>query len=170
MRSLGHGISLIFHKPPNCSSHHRPPGLLQQEITLILLSSLCSLLPEYDGVRTTLKFQEPTTPLFFIFYSSLVDTFSLLLEKKGERETLTQEKSISWLPPLWQGRVPVRLGPNSQPRHVPGPGIKPATLQLEDDAPTNSATLAKDDKLLLFHILPGYVQGHSGSLVQPVFI
>ena len=75
------------------------------------------------------------TPILF-FNPHLRTSLSLLLERENiqrereggerrcarEKETQT-EGNIDWLPPY----TPYQ-GPNSQPRHVPPPGIEPATF------------------------------------------
>ena len=69
--------------------------------------------------------------------------FSLPFRDRGrEREKHHCERSNNWsLPGCAQTRVQLLEGEtNPQPRHVPWRRIKPATLWLQDNAPSNWAT------------------------------
>ena len=98
---------------------------------------------------------------------------SLLLETDegreggGKRNIEVKEKhrSIDWMPPVctWTGNhMHWDQGLNSQSRDVPWLGNKPTAFWLWHSAPTNSATIARDDitySMLNFHLyvlLPCY--------------
>ena len=73
----------------------------------------------------------PSCFLFLFFYSHL-RTHSLILERgegrESRRETSLWETNTDWLPLT---RALTRPGePNPKPRHVPSPGVEPATFWL----------------------------------------
>ena len=77
--------------------------------------------------------------LFIYFYPHPRTFSSLHFRERGrEGETLMQERSTDWLPPIRLDR-----GLNLQPRYVPWRGIKPATFQPGNDALTHGATPAR---------------------------
>ena len=70
--------------------------------------------------------------LFIYFYPNPRTFSSLQFRERGrEGETLMQERSTDWLPPIRLDR-----GLNLQPRYVPWSETEPSTFWLGDNAPT----------------------------------
>ena len=81
---------------------------------------------------------------FFFSWGHLLHCF--FRERKGKRETLMRERSISRLPPIctWIGDW------NPQPMYLSWWGIEPVTRWLQDDTPTSWATLARASPPIIF--------------------
>ena len=80
-----------------------------------------------------------------LFYPHPRTFFHCFLEMKGERNIDVREKH-QWLPPAGAPTKDCTHpdgGSNPQTRNVPWPGIKPASLQVRDNAPSYWATLAR---------------------------
>ena len=87
--------------------------------------------------------------LFLPFLKSSTESIFLKIafSEKGReegRERNYEVRNTNWLSPACSqagDHVCPDLGSNLKPRQVPCPGIIPATLQLQDNAPTSWATL-----------------------------
>ena len=103
-------------------------------LMLVICVFFFSLGHMVKGLTILLIFSKNQALVLFIFLHLLFfiltwGHFSLLLERKGERETLMRERSISWLPPKCTCTRGDPMHPdggsNLQPRYLSWLGIKP---------------------------------------------
>ena len=107
---------------------------------------------------------------FFILFllSSPKGIFLLLLESVERRERTIDVREKPWLvashPPQIEECMYPDWGSNPQPRCVPWPGIKSSTSRLQDNVPTNWATLARARGVLNNKLMLNFIKCFSTSV------